>query len=217
MSNTHEAKTLLPHHAEDLRRSGLSNETVAAAVRSPAASETELPAGADNPKSATIVDAFERPKGLARISDASEGRAATVSSDAEATGGDNSSTDHGAGSDPIDEVETETAIKDRAAASDNRESDLASLASASDVAGHRVHLASVFNADRVAQEREWSRLRDMYPDLLADLELSIVNIDLGPEKGVYHRIMAGPLDDQTAPALCAELTKRGAWCQAVGQ
>ncbi len=87
--------------------------------------------------------------------------------------------------------------------------------SSGDEAGYRVHLASVFNADRVAQEREWSRLRDMYPDLLADLDLTIVKVDLGPEKGLYHRIMAGPLTDETAPALCAELAKRGAWCQAV--
>lgn len=60
---------------------------------------------------------------------------------------------------------------------------------------------------------EWQRLRDGHPALLAKFDPTILRADLGPRRGVFHRLRVGPLRDVAeADALCRELTARGVAC-----
>ena len=62
-------------------------------------------------------------------------------------------------------------------------------------------------------EGEWKRLRSKHPDLLEPLLLSVMRADLGPAKGVFFRLRAGPLkDESTARALCKKLAERKVGC-----
>jgi hypothetical protein len=76
------------------------------------------------------------------------------------------------------------------------------------------HLTSIRNPNRAAEE--WTRLRRVYPDLLADKHLLVARVDLGAKRGIFHRIQAGPLAKAAARALCAAVSKRGAWCGVTG-
>jgi hypothetical protein len=63
---------------------------------------------------------------------------------------------------------------------------------------------------------EWERLRRKNLDLLGRLTLSITKADLGPEKGVFYRLRAGPVGDKAAArALCAKLARREMGCMVV--
>ncbi|MGD9617260.1 MAG: SPOR domain-containing protein [Alphaproteobacteria bacterium] len=62
-----------------------------------------------------------------------------------------------------------------------------------------------------AAREEWQRLKRVNADLLAHLRANAVSIDLG-EKGIYYRIMAGPLDDAAAERLCDEMKRRNHGC-----
>jgi cell division septation protein DedD len=63
---------------------------------------------------------------------------------------------------------------------------------------------------------EWERLRRKNLDLLGRLTLSITKADLGPEKGVFYRLRAGPVGDEAAArALCAKLARREMGCMVV--
>lgn len=71
-------------------------------------------------------------------------------------------------------------------------------------AAFRIQLASYRDAG--AATRVWHRLAKASPALLGELKPNVVRVDLGPEKGVYYRLQAGPLPDRVAAAtLCAEL------------
>ncbi len=77
-----------------------------------------------------------------------------------------------------------------------------------------MQLAAVRSLERA--QGEWDRLRRMNADLLGKLALSVVKAELGPNKGVFYRLRAGPLaDEATARALCANLTKRKVGCLVV--
>ena len=76
---------------------------------------------------------------------------------------------------------------------------------------YRVQLATVRSLERA--QGEWDRLRRKNTDLLGKLALSVVRADLGPKKGVFFRLRAGPLaDEATARALCTKLTSRKVGC-----
>lgn len=63
-----------------------------------------------------------------------------------------------------------------------------------------------------AAREEWARIKREHADLLGDLKANAVPIDLG-EKGVYYRIVAGPLADAAAAErLCGELKRRNRGC-----
>ncbi len=82
---------------------------------------------------------------------------------------------------------------------------------ASEAPAYRVQLAAVRSLER-AQE-EWDRLRRKNTDLLGKLALSVVKADLGPKKGVFYRLRAGPLADEAAArGLCAKLASRKVGC-----
>lgn len=66
---------------------------------------------------------------------------------------------------------------------------------------------------REGAEGEWNRLRARNLDLLGDLRLTVTKADLGPEKGVFYRLRAGPLaDEPSARRLCSRLSIRQVGC-----
>ncbi len=78
----------------------------------------------------------------------------------------------------------------------------------------RVQLASYRDAG--AATRVWHRLAQANPTLLGELKPNVVRADLGPERGVFYRLQAGPLPDRTAAAaLCEELKARKLECLVV--
>ena len=66
-----------------------------------------------------------------------------------------------------------------------------------------MQLASVRAPEAV--EAEWKRLKTRHPDLLGGLELHMERADLGPDKGVFFRLRAGPLSEAGARTLCGQL------------
>lgn len=75
----------------------------------------------------------------------------------------------------------------------------------------KIQLAAVRSEDGVM--KEWDRLRRRHSDLLGSLEPSVMRADLGPGKGVFFRLRAGPLADEgKAKDLCAKLTERKVGC-----
>ncbi len=60
---------------------------------------------------------------------------------------------------------------------------------------------------------EWERLRTKHRDLLGNLGLTVTKADLGPGKGVFYRLRAGPLvSENTARTLCQQLAQRKVGC-----
>jgi hypothetical protein len=62
-----------------------------------------------------------------------------------------------------------------------------------------------------AAREEWQRLKRQNGDLLGNLRANAVAVDLG-EKGIYYRILAGPLDEAAAERLCGEMKRRSLGC-----
>lgn len=76
---------------------------------------------------------------------------------------------------------------------------------------YRIQLAALRTHERA--ETEWKRQKKAHPDILGALNLFVVRVDLGEDKGVFFRLRAGPLKDAaTAKALCGELAKRNVGC-----
>ncbi len=60
---------------------------------------------------------------------------------------------------------------------------------------------------------EWTRLRSKHLDLLGDLGLTVTKADLGPARGIYYRLRAGPISDEgKARQLCKRLAERQVGC-----
>lgn len=75
-----------------------------------------------------------------------------------------------------------------------------------------VHLASY--RSKKAADRGWVQLRRVYKDALDGLGHEVTQVDLGPGKGIYYRLKAGPLGDKDAAAsLCRKLKSRKQYCQ----
>ena len=76
---------------------------------------------------------------------------------------------------------------------------------------YQIQIAAVRSPSRA--EGEWKRIQRKHRDLLGKLKLSIIKADLGPKKGIYYRLRAGPVADETAArSLCATLKKRKVGC-----
>lgn len=77
--------------------------------------------------------------------------------------------------------------------------------------GWRVQIAA-FRSE-AAVRRSWADFSRRHRDLFSGLELSIARVDLGPGKGVYYRMRAGPLADAAAAAaMCRRLKQRKLGC-----
>ncbi len=81
-------------------------------------------------------------------------------------------------------------------------------------AAYQIQIAAVRSPTRA--RGEWKRLQRKHRELLGKLKLSIVKADLGPKKGIYYRLRAGPVaDGKAARSLCAALKKRKVGCLVV--
>lgn len=75
-----------------------------------------------------------------------------------------------------------------------------------------VHLASY--RTRKAADRGWAQLRRSYGDLLGALSPEVAKVNLGPGKGIYYRLKAGPIDGKAAADnICRQLKARRQYCQ----
>lgn len=75
-----------------------------------------------------------------------------------------------------------------------------------------VHLAS-YKSERDAT-RGWTQLKRAHRDLLGGLESEVTQVNLGPGKGVFYRLLAGPLPDKGASAnLCRKLKAKRQFCE----
>ncbi len=75
-----------------------------------------------------------------------------------------------------------------------------------------VHLASY--RSRKAADRGWTQLRRAHQALLGNLSPEITEINLGPGKGIFYRLKAGPLNDRAAAeSLCGKLKSRRQYCE----
>jgi cell division septation protein DedD len=82
------------------------------------------------------------------------------------------------------------------------------------VGGFLIQLAAVRSRERA--DTEWQRLRQRNSDLLGNLDLSVMRADLGPDKGVFFRLRAGPLTNEAAAqTLCQKLSERKIGCLVV--
>ena len=70
--------------------------------------------------------------------------------------------------------------------------------------------------ERAQAEEAWNRLRERHGELLAALQSKIERVDLGGDKGIYHRLQVGPLADRDAAAkLCRGLQAKRVDCLVV--
>ena len=73
------------------------------------------------------------------------------------------------------------------------------------------HIASYRHRDRIAIG--WEKLLSQHQELLSPHGLSVARVDLGPEKGIFFRLRAGPLPNRAAAmALCSALRARELYC-----
>lgn len=79
---------------------------------------------------------------------------------------------------------------------------------------YRLQLGALRSKDAV--DKAWKRLRERHRDLLSGLGLAIERKDLGSPKGVFYRLLAGPVGDRNkARRICADLQKRHVGCLVV--
>ena len=77
-------------------------------------------------------------------------------------------------------------------------------------AGTRLQLGSVRSEDEARQE--WERIKRKNADLLGTLSVTPIRADLG-DKGIYYRVVAGPVaDPAAAERICSELKQRSVGC-----
>lgn len=80
---------------------------------------------------------------------------------------------------------------------------------------YRIQIGAVRSRD--AAQREWLRMKRKNPDILGGLQLFIQQVNIR-DKGVFHRIQAGPLPDKILAELaCGSLKSRGLGCLVVAQ
>jgi len=85
--------------------------------------------------------------------------------------------------------------------------------SASSVFGiaYQIQIAAVRTQERATSE--WARLKSKHGDLLGGYSLNVIRADLGPTKGIFYRLRAGPIaGEDVAKALCQNLSKRKVGC-----
>mgnify|MGYP001326510091 CR=1 FL=1 len=75
-----------------------------------------------------------------------------------------------------------------------------------------VHIASF--RSRKAADRGWAQLRRAHRSILANLKPEIARVNLGRGKGVFYRLVAGPLkSDADVKRVCRQLKSRRQYCE----
>ncbi len=81
---------------------------------------------------------------------------------------------------------------------------------------YRIQLAAY--RDPEAATAGWARISRANPKLLGPLSPTVIKADLGPGKGIFYRLLAGPIADKdAAEALCQELKLKQVGCLVVAQ
>ena len=76
---------------------------------------------------------------------------------------------------------------------------------------YQIQIAAVRTPERATSE--WARLKSKHGDLLSGYSLNVVRADLGPTKGIFYRLRAGPIAwEDVAKVLCDNLGKRKVGC-----
>jgi hypothetical protein len=87
---------------------------------------------------------------------------------------------------------------------------VASQAAAASTFSYRLQVGAVRSAE--AAQQEWARLKRQEPDLLGKLEMTPSRSDQGA-RGVFYRIVAGPISDEgAAQRTCDTLKQRKVGC-----
>jgi len=64
-----------------------------------------------------------------------------------------------------------------------------------------------------AAQASWTQLKTAQPDILGNLPANAVKVDLGGDRGVFYRVMAGPIaDESAAERSCNTLKQRHVAC-----
>ncbi|MDB5408126.1 MAG: tonB [Rhodospirillales bacterium] len=88
-------------------------------------------------------------------------------------------------------------------------------ASTGKAGAYRLQIGAV--RSEAAAQQEWDRLKKSQKDLLGGIGAGWSRADLG-ERGIFYRILAGPIDDGVAAErICGELKKRSVGCILVRQ
>ena len=75
-----------------------------------------------------------------------------------------------------------------------------------------VHIASF--RSRKAADRGWAGLRRAHRALLGNLKPEITRVNLGGKKGVFFRLVVGPLaSNADADTICRQLKRRRQYCE----
>ena len=75
-----------------------------------------------------------------------------------------------------------------------------------------VHIASF--RSRKAADRGWAQLRRAHRSILANLKPEIARVNLGRGKGVFYRLVVGPLkNDADVKRVCRQLKSRRQYCE----
>jgi hypothetical protein len=75
--------------------------------------------------------------------------------------------------------------------------------------GYRIQLASERSEDTA--KATWARLQKSHGDVLGGLRMQPARADLG-DKGIWYRVLAGPLDEKQAKDTCGRLKTRNVAC-----
>lgn len=85
------------------------------------------------------------------------------------------------------------------------------ISSPSSGGGWRLQLASLKSEEAV--QKSWADLQRKHADVLGGLRSDVVRVDLGAEKGIYFRLMAGPIASRDeANAKCDQLKAQKVAC-----
>lgn len=77
--------------------------------------------------------------------------------------------------------------------------------------GWRLQLASLKSEEAV--QKSWADLQRKHQDILGSLRSDVVRVDLGADKGIYFRLMAGPVASrEEANAKCEQLKAQKVAC-----
>jgi len=75
-----------------------------------------------------------------------------------------------------------------------------------------VHLGSYKSKN--AADKGWTQLRRAHRSLLKGLQPDVSKVNLGPRKGIFYRLKAGPLKSQNAAtSLCRKLKRKRQYCE----
>ncbi|MEO5336420.1 MAG: SPOR domain-containing protein [Magnetospirillum sp. WYHS-4] len=122
--------------------------------------------------------------------------------------------------DPAKAPQIETSAKPAPEAKPNRATSPAAamparMAAVHSGGGPRIQLASLRSPDQAA--KEWKKLQESYPAVLAGLNFHVEEADLGP-RGLFYRVQAGPFASRAeAVASCDALQKLSVACIVAGR